>query len=77
MIYFNDRLALAKLYDKWVDDEKISRCPETVISFLQISGLLNEEKAEAFLDEHESKSIPKRVDNGEASAGAAMLREDY
>lgn len=75
MIYFSDRLALAKLYDKWVDDEKISRCPETVISFLQISGLLNEEKAETFLDEYESK--PKRVDNGEASAGAAMLREDY
>lgn len=44
MILFSDRVKLEDIYRKFLKDNKAKDCPLSVISFLQLKGLLNEDK---------------------------------
>lgn len=49
MILFSQRRKLGELYKQWIKDHHVLDCPSSVVDFLQINGLLNEEKAHVFL----------------------------
>lgn len=49
MIHFTKKIELGELYSKWVIENHLQDCPATVIHFLQVKGLLNEEKTHQFL----------------------------
>ena len=49
MILFSQRRKLGELYKQWTIDNHVLDCPSSVVDFLQIKGLLNEEKAQEFL----------------------------
>lgn len=49
MIFFNHRKKLGELYKQWTIDNHVLDCPSSVVSFLQIKGLLNEEKVRDYL----------------------------
>lgn len=49
MILFSQRRKLGELYKQWTIDNHVLDCPSSVVDFLQIKGLLNEEKTHTFL----------------------------
>ena len=49
MIHFSKQIELGEVYSKWVVENRLQDCPATVIHFLQVKGLLNEEKTHNFL----------------------------
>lgn len=49
MIHFTKKMKLAEIYSQWVIDNHMQDCPATVVHFLEIKGLLNEEKTHTFL----------------------------
>lgn len=51
MVWFTARKELEIAYFKWLDENKeVEDCPFNVISFLEIKGLLDEQKVKAFLE---------------------------
>lgn len=58
MLIFSKRLALEKLFLKWAKENGAATTPLNVVTFLQINGLLNEERTEEFLTEQESTKKP-------------------
>lgn len=55
MIFFSKRMKLAELYKKWIKENMVLDCPFSVICFLSIHGLINEEKALNFIQSNERK----------------------
>lgn len=49
MILFSQRRMLGELYKQWIIDNHVLDCPSSVVDFLQVKGLLNEEKTHIFL----------------------------
>ena len=49
MIYFTQRRKLGELYKQWIIDNHVYDCPSSVVDFLQVKGLLNEQKTYEFL----------------------------
>lgn len=49
MIYFSQRRKLGELYKQWIIDNHVYDCPSSVVDFLQVKGLLNEQKTYEFL----------------------------
>lgn len=55
MILFSERLKLVEKYEQWLNeprDFKPYDIPQTVISWLIIEGLLNENKVKEFLNKN-------------------------
>lgn len=46
MILFSDRIKIAKDYRRWCKRQNIKESPEAMLAYLQIIGLLNEDKWE-------------------------------
>lgn len=62
MLFFKDRHEIAKLFEKWCDENNADkRCNTNFVSFLQIHGLLNIEKCKEFL--FQNKEEKKNEDN--------------
>lgn len=70
MIYFTQRRKLGELYKQWIIDNHVYDCPSSVVDFLQMQGLLNEEKTHEFLAVKTSSIID---DEGNSSK---MIKED-
>lgn len=51
MLYFSHRKKLERLYKAWCEENGILDCPVSLISFLQVKGLLNQEKALKLIDD--------------------------
>ena len=51
MFFFSHRVKLEKLYREWLEKEQAKDCPVSFIAFLQLKGLLNEDKALIFVTE--------------------------
>ena len=49
ILFFNKRKELAEIYEKWVKENNIKDCPESVIAFLYVKDLMNVENALAFI----------------------------
>lgn len=61
MIYFSQRMKLARLFDEYRRKESgptgmIANCPENVVAFLSKNGLLNEDKIIEYLKNNELKT---------------------
>ena len=51
MIYFSERLKVSKKYEEWLkQNTDVLDCPLTVISFLEMHSLLNEDAVKKFLE---------------------------
>lgn len=70
MIYFTQRRKLGELYKQWIVDNHVYDCPSSVVDFLQVKGLLNEQKTYEFLAVKTSSLID---DEGNSSR---KLKED-
>ena len=46
---FHIRIELAKKFEKWADENGVSKCPESVITYLCMKGLLPYKNVKAFL----------------------------
>ena len=46
MIFFSDRIKIAKSYRLWCKKQKIKESPEAMLAYLQTIELLNEDKWE-------------------------------
>lgn len=57
MISFKNRMCMAKLFMEWAREYNAVPYPESVIAWLQMHGLLDEEKVYVFLNSR--KEIPK------------------
>jgi hypothetical protein len=53
MILFSQRLKLEKIFDKWCKENCVRNCPINLVAFLDIRGLINEEKFLEFLNSTE------------------------
>lgn len=49
MLLFSQRKKLGDLYLEWIKENSILDCPLSMVSFMQINGLLNEDKAREML----------------------------
>lgn len=49
MLFFSQRKKLGDLYLEWIKENGILDCPLSMVSFMQINGLLNEDKAREML----------------------------
>lgn len=49
MLFYSQRKALAELYEKWIKENNIKDCPESVVAFLVGNDLMNVENALAFI----------------------------
>lgn len=49
MIYFSQRKKLGEMYKQWIVDNRVYDCPSSVVDFLQVKGLLNENRIHKFL----------------------------
>ena len=58
MINFSKRMFLASLYDKWIRDGEteftIEYSPVTMITFLQINGMLNEDRVDEYISHYKN-----------------------
>lgn len=45
MLMFSERRQLAKMFDKWADENNAAKKPENVIAYLQSIGVIDTEKA--------------------------------
>ena len=52
MTVFSQRLKMEALFNKWCEENGIVKRPQNVIAFLDINGLIDEEKFHEFLKEH-------------------------
>jgi hypothetical protein len=50
MLFFSKRKKLAELYKEWAKKNNIKDCPESVIGFLCMNRLIEEEEALAFIN---------------------------
>lgn len=46
---FSDRLLIAISYQEWADKNHVKVCYETLIAYMQINALLDEEKCKEFI----------------------------
>lgn len=51
MLFFSERLKLAEKYQQWQEQNNVKDCALSVITFLLIKNLLNEEEVEKLLKE--------------------------
>lgn len=49
MFWFADRLRLGRLFERWAAENDVRVCPAGMLAYLQVNGLLNEEKARKFV----------------------------
>jgi hypothetical protein len=49
MFWFMDRLKLSRLFERWAEENDVRVCGAGMLAYLQIHGLLNEEKAREFV----------------------------
>ena len=49
MLFFNQRRDLSRAYQSWSEENSVTDCSFSVISFLTINNLLDEDKAKEFL----------------------------
>jgi len=70
MIYFSQRKKLGEMYKQWIVDNRVYDCPSSVVDFLQVKGLLNEQKTYEFLAVKTSSLID---DEGNSSK---LIKED-
>jgi len=54
MLLFNNRRKLESLFLKWCNENGVAKTPLSVVSFLQINGLINEDKALEFIKNAET-----------------------
>ena len=43
MIWFKQRMMIEKAFNKWAEENGVAKVPNSVVAFLEINGLLNEE----------------------------------
>lgn len=59
LLLFSQRKKLARLFEEWRSESNdgvvAANCPENVVAFLFIKGLLNEEKTIEYLKTHNPK----------------------
>ncbi len=53
MLIFSQRLKLEKIFNKWCEENGVRNCPQNVVAFLDIRGLINEKKFLEFLNSTE------------------------
>lgn len=51
MLYYNKRVELCRRFLEWANENGNARTEENMIAFLVIKGLINEDKAIAYLSE--------------------------
>ena len=56
MLLYSKRKNLVRIYEKWIKDNCIGDCPESVIAFLYIHELINVEKAFALIEKEGNKN---------------------
>ena len=49
MLFFNHRRKLENLFLKWCKENGVANTPMSVVAFLQINGLIDEDKALEFV----------------------------
>lgn len=54
MLLFSKRKELAKIYEKWIKENGVKDCAESVISFLHINELINSRKATEFINKRKN-----------------------
>lgn len=54
---FSKRMALAKAFEKWADENGVAKTPASVVTFLYGYGLLNVDAAGQFILEHSEESV--------------------
>jgi hypothetical protein len=67
MLFFSHRKKLGDLYLEWIDENDLLDCPQNMVLFMQINGLLNEDKAREMLGLPVIKSlVPEgvKIDEG-------------
>lgn len=65
MLFFSQRKKLGDLYLEWIEKNGILDCPLSMVSFMQINGLLNENKAREMLGLPAIKNVvPEGVKKG-------------
>ena len=52
MLWFTQRKALATIYGRWIRENNIKDCPESVIGFLVAKHLIDEDEARKFIKKH-------------------------
>ena len=63
MLLFSDRKKLEQAYYSYCEevereqDVKILDCPQSVVTFLMVNGLLNEDKVKEFLNNYEEELL--------------------
>lgn len=50
MLFFGQRKVLAEAYKKWIKENDIIDCPESVIAFLTAEDLMNVENVVRFVE---------------------------
>lgn len=49
MIFYNKRVKIARQFEIWCETNKVLLCAQSMMSFLDIIGVLDEEKVDAYL----------------------------
>ena len=55
MLLFSQRLKLQDLYLEWCKKNNTADTPLSVVTFLHINGLIDDGKANKFLEEHKNE----------------------
>jgi hypothetical protein len=63
LLLFSKRLRLAELYEAWIAKNNIRDCPLSVVSFLTMHGLIDQEKAIKFLSENDTNEVKNNEEN--------------
>lgn len=64
MLFFSERIKLAKLFEKWADSKGVEKGPHSMIVYLMMNNLLDEGKALKLI-ESEAQNSERQV-HGEA-----------
>ena len=54
ILFFSDRVDLEEKFIAWATENNVKNCPQSVVAWLQINGLLNIEKCVEFLGDDRS-----------------------
>lgn len=49
MVFYNKRVKIARQFEIWCEVNKVLLCAQSMMSFLDIIGVLDEEKIDAYL----------------------------
>lgn len=67
MIFVGDRIEMERLYDAWAREHHVARYPQSVIAFLQINKLINEDAFREYLKKYGYRRGGELLEKGDYS----------